>query len=652
MDWISTELPRIRAAVEPRVRSRIPKRGRRERFLAALEPELELLFRQFHALYGWQWDFSLRFLELVETMADAFAARPKRMLERRDRGLDWMHDPSTTWAMGYVDRLAGDLAGVGRLIPHLTRLGITHLHLMPPWKTPPGLDDGGYAVADYRSVRPDLGTIDDLRSLIDLLGQHGIEVVLDFVANHTADTHRWAEAAKRGKLPERDYYFFFPDRSEPDRFLPHLREIFPDRGGDAFTFRSDVAGPGGEGAWVWTTFYPFQWDLDYAKPSVFNAMTGELLHVANLGPGVIRLDATPFLWKRLGTSCENLEEAHQLVALFSRVMTVVAPEIALLSEAIVHPDDVARFVRPEECRLGYNPLVMATTWESVATRDARLLADALDRHSDLPRGCQWITYLRCHDDIGWGFADEDARRLGIDPVGHRQFLNDFFAGVFEGSFARGAKFQDNPRTGDARISGTLASLAGLERAIELADAAAIDLALRRILAMHVVMLTTVGLPLIYLGDELAQLNDYGYRQDPLTAGDNRWMHRPRFPRHLVASPALDSVSTVVMAGIERLLAIRRSHPAFRSLRPEVVASGADEVLAYTRTADADQVLVVVNLSDRTIRWTADLGEGWTDVIRHVPIDRLTGGVFEAYDWLIAARSLDHEMGQHGAGAAS
>jgi hypothetical protein len=346
----------------------------------------------------------------------------------------------------------------------------------------------------------------------------------------------------------------------------------------------------------------------------------------------------------VGTSCENLDEAHQVVALFSTVVRVVAPEVALLSEAIVHPDDVARFVRPEECSLGYNPLVMSTTWEAVATRDVRLLADALSRRSDLPRGCQWITYLRCHDDIGWGFADEDARRLGIDPTAHRNYLNDFYAGIFEGSFARGAKFQENPRTGDARISGTLASLAGLEQAMESADAGAIDLALRRILAMHVVMLTSVGLPLVYLGDEAAQLNDYGYREDPLTAGDNRWMHRPRFPRHLLAGPEIDSVSGALMAGVERLLAIRRSHPAFRSLRPDVVRSGADEVLVFTRTAEGEEVAVIINLSDRAVRWTADLGDGWVDAVRQVPLGRMTGSALDPYEWMIAVRSLQPAAG--------
>jgi amylosucrase len=638
MDWITEELPRVRATLLPRIGPRFVKKRRRESFVAALDPVLEDLFRQFHSLYGWRWDFSIRFVELVEVMAHAFAARPKRLLSRRDRGFDWMHDPATTWAMGYVDRLAGDLDGVTRLIPHLERLGITHLHLMPPWRTPDGPDDGGYAVADYRSVRPDLGTIDDLRALISVLGEHGIEVVLDFVANHTADTHPWAEAAKRGKTPERDYYFFFPDRAEPDRFLPHLREIFPDRGGDAFSWRSDVAGPNG-GAWVWTTFYPFQWDLNYRNPAVLVAMAGELAHIANLGPGVIRLDATPFLWKEEGTSCENLDQAHRVVSLFSTVMGVIAPEVALLSEAIVHPDDVARFVRPEECELGYNPIVMSTTWEAVATRDIRLLSDALARRSQLPRGCQWIAYLRCHDDIGWGFADEDAARLGIDPAGHRRFLNDFYAGDFDGSFARGAKFQVNPRTGDARISGTLASLAGLESALESADPDEIDLALRRIIAMHVVMITAVGIPLFYLGDELAQFNDYGYRNRTETGADNRWMHRPRFPRHLLGNGELDTASGRLLAAIERLLSLRRRHRAFQSIVPSVVDSGAAEILAYLRTAGGEQVAVLVNLTDHPATATVDLGGGWVDLSRNAPIERLTKTVLGPYDWVLAGRSL-------------
>lgn len=618
-DWITLEAPAALDRLRPRLEAVFAGRdGRLTEFVDRLEPEFERIFRLTHQLYGWRWDFAWQLEAILAEAAAAALRRPKR-LRRRDREADlaWLTDPATVWASVYVDHFAGDLQGLRRAVPHLLSLGVTHLHLMPLYAVPAGPNDGGYAVSDYRRVRPDLGTTEDLASVIEHLGDNGIGVALDFVTNHTADDHPWAEAAKRGDPHHRGFYFVFDDRTVPDRYAPSLREIFPDRGGDAFTWRTDLAGPHG-GAWVWTTFHEYQWDLDYRNPAVLAAMLGELLFLANLGPAVVRMDATPFLWKQEGTTCENLPEAHLVLQLLEALTRVTAPSVLLLSEAIVHPDDVARFVRPDECRLGYNPLVMALTWEAVATRRTELLADALTHRMQLPEGCQWLTYLRCHDDIGWGFADEDALRLGLDPAGHRRFLNAFYAGEFEGSFAAGARFQDNPRTGDARISGTLASLAGLERSLVADDPPAVDLAVRRILALHTVMATSVGIPLLFLGDEIAQLNDYAAAADPARDGDNRWMHRPRFDWEALARAEEGlGPAAPVLAGVRRLLRLRRRHPALGAGTAEIVPQPDPAVLAYLRAVPGDAVAVVVNLADREAvahlhlegDWVDDLAEG-------------------------------------------
>lgn len=605
--------------------------ARFESFWKRLQAEFERIFRLFHQLYGWQWDFAWHLETLMEALGRAAAARPNH-LEPADHS--WMSDPGAVWAMTYIDRFTGDLAGITEAVPHLRSLGVTHLHLMPPYAVPPGPNDGGYAVSDYRLTRPDLGTIDDLAAAIRALDDAGISVVLDFVANHTADDHAWAEAAKQGDAKYQAFYHMYDDRWVPDRYVSLLRPIFPDRGGDTFTWRADVAGQNG-GKWVWTTFHSFQWDLDYRNPEVLIAMAGELFHLTNLGAAIIRMDATPFLWKEMGTTCENLDQAHVVLQLFNALTKVLAPGVMFLSEAVVHPADVTRFIRQDECPLGYNPLVMALIWEAFATGKAVLLADALTRRTELPAGTQWLTYLRCHDDIGWGFADEDAERLGIEPVVHRSFLNRFYAGELAESFSAGARFQNNSITGDARISGTLASLAGLERAGS--DPLLRDLAVRRILAMQAISLTSIGIPLLYLGDEIGQLNDFSYRQDADLADDNRWMHRPRFDwEALAVAEQGTGPAGQILAGVRSLLEIRRQHPAFGEGVPQVVQTRHPGVLAYLRRArrDHDEVLVVVNLGALPAEAWLALDETWCDPSTGRAADRQAPLLLDPYEYLL------------------
>lgn len=593
-DWITTEAERAAAMLRAPFLARFRKPNQGDAAWLRCEAELETIFRTFHRLYGWRWDFALQLQRFVEGMARDAADRRKRHRRRVDETPEaWLHDPVTIWAQAYVDRYTGTFAALADAVPHLRRLGITHLHLMPPYLSPVE-NDGGYAVTDYRRTDPRLGSMHELAAAIDELATHGVGVCLDVVVNHTAADHPWARAAAAGDARSRAFYHLFEDRTVPDRHAPFLRAIFPDREGDCFTWQPSAR------AWAWTTFHEFQWDLDYRNPEVLTAMAGEIGFLANLGVSALRLDATPFIWKQEGTSCENLPEAHMVIELIAAYLRVVAPGVQLLSEAIVHPDDVARFVRPEEARIGYNPLLMATMWEAFATGQTTLLADALATRSALPAGCQWLTYLRCHDDIGWGFADEDARRLGVDPVGHRAFLNDFYTGRYPGSFAAGLTFQENPETGDARISGTLAALAGLQRALESADVTAVSLAVDRIEALFTLMFTAVGMPLLYLGDEYGQLGDVGYLDDSSRAHDNRWAHRPHFDwQQLARAEDGDGPGAVILSTVETLARRRAASPAFRSPVPEVLESGHPSVIAYRRSSGGRVVTVVVNVSSTT-----------------------------------------------------
>jgi amylosucrase len=526
-------------------------------------------------------------------------ARPAEL-----RGLDAARELEPEWfqfqdmlgGVCYVDLFAGDLDGIRARIPYFVELGLTYLHLMPLFKAPEGENDGGYAVSSYREVNPALGDMDGLRALAAELRHAGISLVVDFIFNHTSDEHDWALRALRGDAQYQEYYLMFPDRTAPDAYERDLREIFPDVRPGSFTYVPEIH------RWVWTTFHSYQWDLNYANPEVFRAMLEEMLFLANAGVEVLRLDAVAFTWKRLGTTCENLPEAHMLIQAFNALARMAAPALLFKSEAIVHPDEVAKYISPGECQLSYNPLLMALLWESLATREVKLLQHSMRERYRIPPGCAWVNYVRCHDDIGWTFDDADAAQLGINGHDHRRFLNDFYTGRFAGSFARGLPFQENPKTGDARISGTGASLAGLEEALreppEEDPELRTRLAIRRILMIHSVILSIGGIPLIYLGDEIGTLNDYGYRDDPDKAGDSRWVHRPaadpaRYARRGDPQP----VEGQVYGGLSRLIAVRKTSPAFAGSKMAVVETGNPHVSGYVRQGEGQRVLALANFSE-------------------------------------------------------
>lgn len=552
-------------------------------------------------LYGEREDFNTQAEAIFKTAADAFASR-RRALKTLDRQREadpaWYQDHRLVGAVCYVDRFAGTLAGLKEKIPYLKELGVNYLHLMPLYRTPDGPNDGGYAVSSYREVSPHLGEMKDLVALADSLHEEGIALVLDFVFNHTADDHEWALKALAGDKDHQEYYFFFDDRSLPDAYDRTLREIFPDEHPGAFTYREDVK------KWVWTTFHSYQWDLNYRNPAVFREMLAELLSLANAGADVIRLDAVVFIWKKLGTTCENLPETHLIIQALNAFVRMAAPATVFKSEAIVHPDDVVQFfgtgrMSGRECELSYNPLLMVELWEALATGFTHLLTASMRaRFSAPPANCAWVNYVRCHDDIGWGFADEDAWALHIDGFNHRQFLNRFYTGVEPGSFAAGHPFQFNPRNMDMRISGTAASLAGLEKALEQGNPLLVELALRRILLIHSIIFGMGGIPLIYLGDEIGQLNDRAYRDDPAHAGDSRWVHRGKMDwersadRHDPETPAGRIFTTLA-----RLSAIRKEHPAFGARAQTTLPDIRNPHLyACEKRAPGDRVILLGNFT--------------------------------------------------------
>lgn len=560
-----------------------------------LDAHFPELFRLYHHLYGSQYDFFFHLEALLVSLARAVFSRPEDLHQLdavREANPIWFHDNKMVGGVCYVDLFAENLAGIRSKIPYFKELGLTYLHLMPLFRMPEGENDGGYAVSSFREVHPPLGSMAELAELSRALRKEGISLVLDLIINHTSKEHEWAERAKAGEEEYQEMYGIFPDRTIPDAFELNLREIFPEEHPGAFTWFEDMQ------AWVWTTFHSYQWDLMYGNPAVFNSMAEEMLFLANQGVEIFRLDAVAFIWKELGTGCENLPEAHMILQSFNAITRIVAPSMLFKSEAIVHPDDVVKYISSGECQLSYNPLLMALLWNSLATRKVDLLSQALATRFNIPDNTAWVNYVRCHDDIGWTFSDEDAVRLGVNGYDHRRFLNEFYRGRFPGSFARGLPFQENPKTGDCRISGTCASLAGLEKALSEEGAAEVTLAVKRIALLYNIVMTVGGIPLIYLGDEIGMLNDYSYLDHPDHKHDSRWVHRPKvdWEKYALRKDA-KKIEGQVYRHIREIIRFRKAQPVLSGGELEVIDTLNPAVLAYVRTNEKQRMVIFANFSE-------------------------------------------------------
>lgn len=565
-------------------------------------------------------------LDRVETlMRESYEARSAE-LRRRDRqrllNPDWFQRETEIGYAAYADLFAGTLAGITERISYLTDLGVTYLHLMPLLEPRPAPNDGGYAVADYNRVRPDLGTMSDLENLAAELHKAGISLTLDLVLNHVAKEHRWATAAQHGNERYRRYFHIFANREMPDAFERTLPEVFPATAPGSFTFDASVGG------WIWTTFNSWQWDLNWSNPDVFMEFASIILSLANRGIDCLRLDAIAFIWKRLGTDCQNQPEVHAITQALRAITRIVAPSMIFKAEAIVAPEIVTSYLGSgrragKVSDLAYHNSLMVQAWSTLATRDARLAEKALSSMRPKATSTAWATYLRCHDDIGWAIDDRDAAELGLNGTAHRSFLADFYSGAYPDSFATGADFQTNPGTGDRRTSGSAGSLTGIESALIRAggDAGsaqpfALELAIDRLLCAYALVIGFGGLPLIYMGDELGLCNDYSYLDSPDHAGDNRWMHRPAMPWDRAAlrnQPG--TVEEKVFSGLRAIINARKRLPGLHAAVESVVSAGSDpSILVVGRRHAAGDVVQIYNFAER------DASVAWSELGR--PGDRI------------------------------
>lgn len=519
---------------------------------------------------------------------------------RREADPNWYRQRELLGMMLYTGAFAGTLEGVKKKLPYLEECGVNYLHLMPLLESPKGRSDGGYAVANFRRVQPELGTMEDLEALADACRAKGMSLCLDFVMNHTSEDHAWAKKARAGEPGYRERYFFYDNWDIPNQFEKTVPQVFPTTAPGSFTWLPDC------NQVVMTSFYPYQWDLNYANPVVFNYMTENLLYLTNRGIDVIRLDAVPYIWKELGTSCRNLPQVHTLVRMMRIVCEIVCPGVLLLGEVVMEPAKVVPyFGTPEkpECHMLYNVTTMATTWHTLATGDVSLLRHQMDTVCALPREFLFLNYLRCHDDIGWGLDYAWlSGRFGADEVAHKKYLNDWFTGKWPGSDSRGELYNDDPRLGDARLCGTTASLCGVEAADYEKDPFKLERAIACDLMLHAWMLVQSGIPVLYSGDEVGQLNDYSYHQDPERWDDSRYIHRGNFQWALAELRRDGSTRQgKQFTGLRKLEMIRAAEPAFDS-RADVWTfdTGSEHVLGVGRWYQGHKLIAFFNFSNQFV----------------------------------------------------
>ena len=564
----------------------------------------------YNELYGHHASSKEFFAALIETISNGYKKRSDALKSRDEEKQiqgQWFLSNELTGMSLYVDRFCGNIKNMEEKLSYFNKLGVNFLHLMPIFQSPQGESDGGYAVSDFRKVDTRFGKLEDLIHLQQKMSNEHMYLMLDIVLNHTSQHHEWAEKAKQGDKKYQDYFYMFADRTIPDQMDRTMPEIFPESSPGNFTYVEECK------KWVMTVFHNYQWDLNYSNPAVFIEMLDTVLFYANLGVDILRIDAPAFIWKQLGTACQNLPMAHSILRLIKQCVQVATPGMALLGEAIVAPKEIMKYFgtglyTAKECDFAYNATQMALQWDALATGDTRVMLAAQHEILQKPFGTSWITYTRCHDDIGLGYDDYMIEQTGYNPYEHRKFLKNYYSGTQEGSPARGALFSVNPKTQDARISGSLASLCGLEKAVQENNEPDIELSVRKILLMQAQSFFIGGLPMLFYGDEVGYTNDYSYLQDAGKSYDNRWMHRPVIDWK--KNKNIDKEGTIehrIFSATQKLIRIRKEiavvadHKNLNWLTPHNI-----HIAGYLRSAADKKLYCLFNFSNEAayLTWFA------------------------------------------------
>ena len=585
--------------------------------------------------------------DLIDIMKKYHKERNRELKEldkKREKDPLWYKRGDMLGLTMYTDLFAGSLKNLKDKVDYLDRLSLKYLHLMPLLKMPEKDNDGGYAVEDFFSIDPRFGTNEDLAELTAQLRKHGISLCLDFVMNHTASTHEWAKKAENGDKHYQDYYMCFSDRTYPDEYEKTTPEVFPSTAPGNFIWNEKMQ------KWVLSSFYPFQWDLNYRNPEVLNEMLSSALYLANLGVEVFRLDAVPYIWKKLGTTSRNLPEVHLIVRLMRIVLEIVCPSVILKGEVVMAPKELkAYFGTPEapECHLLYNVSLMVNFWSSLASQDVRLLEHMAEDILSMEEHCSFVNYIRCHDDIGWGLDEDYERKIGIDPLKHKIFLYRFFEGSFPGSYSLGQLYNYDRVSLDARSCGTTASLCGIENGRNHFDDTMIEMGVKRDLLMHAALYSFRGFPMLSSGDEIGQLNDWSYMNNPSLALDSRNIHRSHFNwDNEKKAREGKGYEGEIMKGILTLDRVRKTEPCFApEAKVNTWKSHSDGVFSIRRTIEGRDMLCVMNFrgSKEKVHYDYFMGE-YEDLFTKRVVNPGIGFELQPYEYLYLVQdNPDHHI---------
>lgn len=571
------------------------------RFCLRLNANAYFIHQIYYHLYGHLKNADTVFYDLLDTIVKGHCNR-KKPLRDKDRikatEIPWFLSNNLMGMSLYVDRFCGNLKNLESRLDYFTDLGINVLHLMPIFQSPSDESDGGYAVSDFKKIDSRFGFMEDLVSLQKRMLDKNMYLTADMVFNHTSDQQEWAVRAKAGEKEFQDYFFMYDDRTIPDEYEKTMKEIFPAAAPGNFTYVEECK------KWVMTIFHHYQWDLNYHNPKVFISMLEIVYYYANLGVDILRIDAPAFIWKQIGTTCSNLPNTHKLMELLRLCVRAATPGMALLGEAIQRPRQIMEYFgsgifRGHECDFLYKAPQMALQWDALATTDTRVMLAAQEVLLQKPYGTSWITYTRCHDDIGLGYDDEMIAAAGFNPYEHRKFIKNYYSGNYFNSPSRGALFSVNPRTGDARISGSLASLCGLEKALEENNEWEIEMSIRKIILMQAFSFFIGGLPMLFYGDELGYMNNQEYLREAGKSYDNRWMHRPMISWE--KNSQKDQPGTIenrIYETTKKLIGIRKKLPAiadYSNLQWSIAHN--IHVAVYHRYTKDQEIICAYNYSD-------------------------------------------------------
>lgn len=603
------------------------------------ETRLKHHIDELREIYMYLYDSEERFQSLCKNMRYFYEQRSEQLKksdQEREKNRDWYRKNDMIGMMLYVDNFAGNLSGVCEKISYFQKTNINYIHLMPFLESPKEKSDNGYAVSDFGKVNKKFGTIKDLVSLIQKCHESGIYVSMDFVMSHTSDEHEWAKKAREGQKEYQDRYYFFDNYSMPALYERTMSQVFPTTAPGNFTWIRELQN------YVMTTFHPYEWDLNYANPIVFHEMMNHFLYLANCGIDIMRIDAISYIWKEINTPCRDLPQAHMLIRAMRIISEIVCPGVLLLGEVETEPQKAVSYfgtADKPECHMLSNTTGMATIWNTVATRDTRLLKNHLDFFAKLPRDFIFLNHLRCHDEIRWKLDYRSLQSWGMEEVPHKKYLNDFFTGKVKESFSKAELYNESLYFNDARVCATTASLCGMEKALEEKDEKKLQMAVSLDTMLHALLFMQSGIPILYSGDEIGQLNDYSYKQDEKKKKDCRWVYRGKMDWQTVDK--LEKEKTAfgqIFENLQKLKEMKKREKVYDAdAKFYTIPTWDDSLLCLVREKEKDKVIGLFNFSEKKkTAWIDEQDDLYRDIYTDEVV-RASAISLEPYQFLFLKR---------------